>query len=150
MPLPELVRIIDTLPRDFAATHAEARGEGHRHLTRLADDWASRAMRFERDGEMLLAAYLEGQLAGIGGLTVDAVTIGAFRMRRFYIRPGFRRRGIGRLLAAALIERMLPTARAVTVNAGIAGASAFWEALGFAPDPRAGHTHILHIDRRAG
>jgi GNAT superfamily N-acetyltransferase len=62
-------------------------------------------------------------------------------MRRFYIRPPFRRAGIGRKLAAALLERARTTGLLVTVNAAPASVS-FWEALGFAPDMRDGHTHL--------
>ena len=62
---------------------------------RLASDWASGAMRFDRPGEALLAAYSEGVLAAIGGITIDPIVPDALRMRRFYVRPAFRRTGIG-------------------------------------------------------
>jgi len=81
-------------------------------------------------------------LAGIGGLTADPVVAGAFRMRRFYTRVAFRRSGTGRALAQALLERAPRTATFVTVNAA-GGSERFWEALGFAPDPKQGHTHLL-------
>jgi hypothetical protein len=69
---------------------AEARAEGHAFLDRLANDWASGAMRFDRPGEALLAAYSQGVLAAIGGITVDPIVAEALRMRRFYVRPAFR------------------------------------------------------------
>jgi hypothetical protein len=67
----DIVNVIDALPDDFAAMRAEALAEGFRHLERLAEDWASGAIRFDRPGEGLLAAQLAGALAGIGGLTID-------------------------------------------------------------------------------
>lgn len=131
------------LPAMFDALRQEACNEGHRFLERLAVDWASGVMRFDRDGELLLAAHCDGVLAGMGGITLDPVTPGPLRMRRFYIRPAFRRQGIGRSLAAALLERSMLTGSTVTVNAGTADAPAFWESLGFLPDARDGHTHKL-------
>jgi GNAT superfamily N-acetyltransferase len=123
-----LAPVIDDLPHGFDAMRAEAAAEGYRHLERLAAEWASRAMRFDREGEALLAAHVNG----------------AYRMRRFYVRPPFRRQGIGRELALALIEPALRAGRLITVNAGNADAPAFWVRLGFAPDMRDGHTHVLY------
>ena len=64
-------------------------------------------------------------------------------MRRFYVHPSFRRQGVGRALAAALLEGPVHSRRMVPVNAVMSDAPAFWEALGFAADPRDGHTHVL-------
>jgi GNAT superfamily N-acetyltransferase len=136
-------RVIDDLPHGFDQLRAEALAEGYRHLERLALDWASGAMRFKGEGEALLAAHVQGMLAGIGGLTIEPVLPSAFRMRRLYVRQLFRRQGIGRNLARALIEPALARGAAIAVNAGNTDAAAFWLRLGFAPDPRDGHTHIL-------
>jgi GNAT superfamily N-acetyltransferase len=62
-------------------------------------------------------------------------------MRRFYVRPNFRRSGIGRRLVAALLAEA-GSVRPIMVNAN-PGSISFWESLGFKPDPRNGHTHIL-------
>jgi GNAT superfamily N-acetyltransferase len=110
-------------------------------VERLAADWEAGTTRFDRDGEALLAARLNGVLVGIGGLTIEPVVPGAFRMRRFYVRPAFRRIGVGRRLVTALLAGVGGN-RSITVNAG-AASIAFWERVGFNPDPRDGHTHIL-------
>ncbi len=65
---------------------------------------------------------------------------GAYRMRRFYICRRFRREGVGRTLALALLEAR--DRRIVTANAA-AGSEAFWEALGFVPGRREEWSHIL-------
>jgi GNAT superfamily N-acetyltransferase len=138
---PELQLVTKNLPAGFDALRAEARAEGYLFVERLAADWEARAIRFDHDGEALLAARVGGVLAGIGGLTREPVLSGALRMRRFYVRPQFRRTGIGRKLATALLERARSATGAVSVNAAPASVL-FWESLGFTPDRRDGHTHL--------
>jgi GNAT superfamily N-acetyltransferase len=89
-----------------------------------------------------MAVRFNGVLAGIGGLTIEPIVPGALRMRRFYVRLSFRRSGVGRRLAMALLARAGSNQRLVTVNAA-AGSIPFWEALGFAPNMRDRHTHVL-------
>lgn len=137
-----LIPVLEELPAGFDAMRAEARGEGYRFLDRLVGEWESGAMRFAGDGEALLAAHVAGELAAIGGLTRDPFVEGCLRMRRFYVRQRFRRGGVGRMLAQALLDRPERRGRPVTVNAGT-GSAPFWESLGFAADARDGHTHIL-------
>ena len=134
-------RVVNELPADFKAMRREARAEGHQFLDRLASDWASGAMRFDRPGEALLSAYSEDVLAAIGGITIDPIVPDALRMRRFYVRPAFRRTGIEGEIALALLEGALQRVRVVTLNATVESVS-FWEALGFEPEVRDGHTHV--------
>jgi GNAT superfamily N-acetyltransferase len=140
-PAPELQLVIENLPAGFNALREQARAEGYLFVERLAADWEARRMRFDGNGEALLAAQVTGVLAAIGGLTIEPVLPGALRMRRFYVGPLFRRAGVGRKLARALLERARTTGLLVTVNAAPASVS-FWESLGFAPDTRDGHTHL--------
>ena len=143
----QLQPVIEELPAGFDALRTEACAEGYRFVERLVTDWESGTIRFDRQGEALLAARLHCVLAGIGGLTIDPVVPDALRMRRFYVRPAYRRSGMGRELATALLEWARSFSRLVTVNAGPASA-AFWESLGFAPDARDRHTHIQQLDKR--
>ena len=138
--------VTDNLPAGFDAMRREAREEGYRMLKTLAADWAAGKIRFDREGEALFAAYSGGLLAAIGGLTLEPAIPGALRMRRFYVRAPYRRIGVGKRLAARLLEPAMRTGQVVTVNAG-RGSAPFWEALGFAPDRRDGHTHILRPGR---
>jgi GNAT superfamily N-acetyltransferase len=139
--------IVDKLPADFDTIRAEARAEGRAFLDRLATDWAAGLIRFDRDGEALLAAYSDSVLAGVGGITVDPVVPEALRMRRFYVRSAFRRTGIGREIAHALLERAFRTSRVVTLNAAVDSVP-FWESIGFVPQVRDGHTHVHCQTRR--
>jgi GNAT superfamily N-acetyltransferase len=142
----EVETVIGDLPAGFDTLRAEALAEGFRQVERLSADWMSRAVRFDREGEALLAAHRNGVLAGIGGLTIEPIVPGAVRMRRFYVRPAFRRSGVGLQLATALLARVIP-GRLITVNAAPASFP-FWESVGFTPHARDGHTHILNRERR--
>jgi len=137
-----LERVVAALPVGFEALRAEAHANGHSMLDTLAGEWASGAARFDQPGEMLIAAFIDGELAGIGGVTQEPAIPGALRMRRFYVALTYRRHGIGRALAATLLDEAREQERAVTCNAA-AGSERFWEALGFVPDRRAGRTHLL-------
>jgi GNAT superfamily N-acetyltransferase len=137
----EIEPMLAALPVGFDALRADALAEGFRQVERLAADWEAGTTRFDRDGEALLAARLNGVLVGIGGLTIEPVVPGALRMRRFYVRPAFRRIGVGRRLVTALLAGVGGD-RSITVHAAPASI-AFWESVGFNPDPRDGYTHIL-------
>ena len=130
----QLVRITVDLPDDFPVLRAAADAEGHRHMARLGADFASGAQRFDQAGEVLLAAFLEGELVGIGGVTQEpAAHPGeALRMRRLYVLPQARRRGVASSLADALLNEALSHTRLVTVHAGNPDAERFWDALGYA------------------
>ncbi|EJT03579.1 GNAT family N-acetyltransferase [Rhizobium sp. CCGE 510] len=140
------IRMIrDRLPREIADLDSEAQQEGHFHITRLIEEWSAGDLRFERDGERLLGAYIGEALAGIGGLTIEPALSGALRMRRFYIRPEMRRHGIGRVLALALLNHARDFCSIVTVHAGNADAAKFWEAVGFQLCEWDGVTHRFEI-----
>ena len=55
----------------------------------------------------LLLAMVDGALAGCGALRglVDVDYANACEMKRLYVRPAFRRFGLGRILAQALIDQ---------------------------------------------
>lgn len=135
--------VISALPGDFQALRAEAAAEGFFHIDTLWSEWESGTNRFTRPGEKLLAAWHDSQLAGVGGMTVDHTLPDALRMRRFYVRPAFRRAGTGRLLAEALLVHARPLGKDIALFAPFPAAAAFWEAMGFVRDDRDGHTHIL-------
>src|SRR5205085_540219 len=111
-------------------------------LDRLDADWRSGAVRFDRADEMLLAVYVDEDLVGIGGLTMDPAAPGALRVRRVFFRKRVRRGGIGSRLAMALLKAAAGAGRPITVNAA-AGSARFWQSLGFVPDASDGHTHVL-------
>jgi GNAT superfamily N-acetyltransferase len=135
-----LERVVNALPAGFDALRAEANAGGFGMLDTLAAEWSSGAMRFDRPGELLLAAYIDDALTGIGGLTQEPAIASALRVRRFYVALAHRRAGIGRALADALL--LQAPATTITCNAA-PGSESFWQALGFVTDKRDRRTHIL-------
>jgi GNAT superfamily N-acetyltransferase len=127
----QLVRITGALPEGFETLRAQADAEGHRHMSRLAAEWASGETRFEA----LLAAFVEGDLVGIGGMTREPAETAepAIRMRRLYVAPTARRSGVAAALATALLQEALDSVKLVTVHAGNDGAARFWETQRFVP-----------------
>ncbi|MDI1365860.1 MAG: GNAT family N-acetyltransferase [bacterium] len=140
----QLVRICDDLPEDFDDLVAEASGEGVRNMALLAEGWKAGA-RYQGDGEAVFAAFLAGTLAGMGGLSVEAAASQpARRLRRVYVPPRFRRRGVATALASAQIHEGLDSVGLLTVNAAASPAAGpFWEAQGFVADTTGPWTHVL-------
>lgn len=139
----QIVRVIDELPEGFDTLLADARAEGVRNMSLLAEEWASATERFDGPGDALFAALVGGELAGVGGVTAEKAER-AMRMRRLYVRPGFRRSGVGRALAGTMMQQGLQTSSVLTVNARASEAAGpFWEKLGFRPVDASGYTHRL-------
>lgn len=139
----QLQSVIWDFPLGFDVLREEARAEGYKHIERLFDEWQSGANRFGKNDELLLVVYADAELAAIGGITQDPTLKRTLRMRRFYTRPKFRRQGIGRKLAEALLVDPRDREMPVVVNAGPGDAPAFWESVGFVADARDGHSHAL-------
>lgn len=133
------------LPPGFDDLRRDAASEGYRFVERLHEDWRAGTMRFDGPGETLLMATIAGVCAAVGGLTADPSVPDALRLRRFYVRPRFRGTGLGRQLAARLLDHARKHAPDVTVNAGTAEAGLFWEKIGLVPSDVPGITHLLRF-----
>jgi len=128
----EIARVGAVLP-DLVELAAAAGVEGENSVLRLAEDWQSGALRFDGPGEALLVAGFNGRTVGLGGITREPSGGEAFRLRRFYVLPAYRNRGVGTALAIQLIRAPERSKLVLTVHAGNAEASTFWERLGFVP-----------------
>lgn len=144
----QIVRVFDDLP-DLAPLRAEAAREGYRHMERLTADWATGTTRFDAPGEALFAAFQDGELAGVGGVTREPGDPhgDVLRARRLYVLPRFRALGIGRALVGAIVQEAFQSVSRVTVNAG-RDAPDFWVSMGFSPVASATVTHELQRDWR--
>lgn len=129
----QIVRVLDTIPDDFAALRAEASGEGYGFVEGLWDEWTAGRYAGGDERSALFAAFSLGSLAALGAVTPDPYDPAPdlLRMRHVYVRPTFRRGGAGRALAAALVQQGLELAPRLSLNAADTRAAAFWEAMGF-------------------
>jgi GNAT superfamily N-acetyltransferase len=131
----EVARLFD-LPADaLAPLVADSAQEGWRFVRRLAEEWADGTNRFDRPGEALLAAWMDGALVGVCGLNADPYagdpTIG--RVRRLYVLRQLRGRGVGRLLVQAVVQLARPRFRSLRVRTDGAVAGRLYQRLGFVP-----------------
>jgi GNAT superfamily N-acetyltransferase len=143
------VRRIVELPDQIGQLVSEASAEGFDNMSVLQDEWRGGLNRFEQPGEILALATIDGEIAGIGSITRDFVDSGWLRMRRFYVRPAYRRRGVGRKLALFVLEHARPFNRQIALHAGGPEAEAFWPTLGFCPIERENSTHVFRGYSRA-
>lgn len=132
----QIVRVEGDLPEDFPALRAQADAEGVRNMGMLAAQWTEPENPF-RDPGALFAAFADGGLVGMGGVMPQTVQgRPAMRMRRLYVAPSARRLGVGRLLAAAMMQQGLQAAGLLISNAlATEAAPVFWEAMGFVRAP---------------
>ena len=104
----------------------------------------------------LLLAWVDGELAGCCALRpLDGVdVVNAAEMKRLYVRPAFRRFGLGRLLAEAVIaaaQQMGYSSVLLDTLDDMEAARALYEELGFFEIPPYYHnpvtgSHYLRVD----
>jgi len=133
----ELRQIHDLLPNDLSPLLTASTAEGFRFLSRLAAEWEAGTGRFDGAGERLLGCYDGGQLVAVGGLTRDpfSVNAGVGRLRRVYVLPNARKRGIGAQLVRALEAAAVGYFSELVLRTDTPTAARFYEALGYLPQP---------------
>ena len=105
---------------------------------------------------LMLLALVDGQVAGCGGFRplADVDYANACEMKRLYVRPAFRRFGLGRSLTQALIERAIGAGYScmlLDTLDDMEAARGLYESLGFVDippyyyNPIAG-AHYLKVD----
>ena len=133
---------------DLDALLAESEQGGLQLVRRLVEEWASGANRFDRPGETLFGAWVDGRVVGVCGLNVDPYTAeeGVGRARHLYVLSAFRRRGLGRRLIAAVIEAARGRFGKLRLRTANPEAARVYEAIGFRPSGRAAdYTHIMEL-----
>ncbi len=124
---------IATLQPDMEALEGLAASEGFNFMTRLLAEWRSGTNRFDKPGECLLGAFEGGRMIGIGGLTIDPYLPAgdAGRLRRLYVAPSARRRGIGAALVDALLQHASGQFRLVRLTTDTKAGAGFYLRCGF-------------------
>jgi GNAT superfamily N-acetyltransferase len=127
---------------------SEARAEGYDFIQTLVEDWASAQNRFDAPGETLCGHLDHGLLVAVGGLNCDpfARRPDVGRIRRVYVRPAWRDKGIGSALVNTLIEEARSHFRCVRLRAENTNAARLYERIGFTPIANPDATHILIFD----
>ena len=135
-------------PGIFALEQA-AQAEGFRFISRLISEWQSGVQRFDAPGACLLAAYLDGKLVAVGGLTPDpyAHEADTGRIRRLYVTPTARGRQIGQTLLQRLLAHAGPHFSLVRVLTDTTAGDAFYLRCGFQriKDPHSSHALRLSL-----
>ena len=129
---------------EFIPLLKEAELDG-RFPLRLRDEWESGETRFCRPGEALLGAYVEGCLVAVGGITHDPYDPedGLGRVRHVYVLHSWRRRGIGRALMKAIVERARGDFTQLRLRTRNSAAARLYESLGFVQHLQPSETHRL-------
>lgn len=144
----EIQRIVLPMP-GIDELQNEAHEEGYNFIDRLVNEWLSGENRFDKPGEVLRGCIDQGVLVAIGGLNRDPFTGAADvgRIRRVYVRPAWRNKGLGRALVASLVDDARKHFRCARLRAANPMAAKLYESIGFSPvaDPNA--THLLVFDR---
>jgi GNAT superfamily N-acetyltransferase len=150
-----VVARLSDMPADaFAPLVAESEREGWRFVRLLADEWAAGTNRFDRPGEALFAAWVDGAFVGVCGLNADpyGADPAVGRVRRLYVLRAFRGRGVGRHLVQAVIQSARARFRSLRVRTENAAAGRLYGQLGFVPAvgvPDCTHTLVLGTTPRA-
>ena len=108
--------------------------EGQRMLARLQENWDSGLNTFDRPGEILVGAIVDGSLVGVCGRNVDpfAGNTAAGRVRHLYVLPAHRGEGIGGQLVRFIVRDAADFFRFLNTRAP-PQAFEFYERLGFSP-----------------
>jgi GNAT superfamily N-acetyltransferase len=130
---------------------SEALAEGYDFVQTLVEEWANAENRFDAPGEVLCGHLDQGLLVAVGGINCDpfAGRPDMGRIRRVYVRPAWRNKGIGRALVTSLIDQARTHFRCVRLRAENIAAARLYERIGFAPIANPDATHILIFEETA-
>lgn len=123
----------------------EARNEGYKFLDRLLAEWDSGENRFDQPGEVLCGCFRDEVLIALGGLNRHSFgsDYGIGRIRRVYVRPGWRNQGVGQLLVNDLLKRAQQEFHAVVLRTDNPTAARLYERMGFVRVCSGNATHVL-------
>lgn len=132
--MPVLLESVEADSPALWALAEEARAEGYEHIDRMVERWRADLNRFDKAGELLLAARRGSEVVGVGGLSIDPYLsdpeIG--RIRHVYVRKHARRIGVGQALLKKLLSAANGSFKTVRVRAAArGGAPEFYDAVGF-------------------
>lgn len=138
----EIDRISEIRPGSINHLVEESVSQGFRFVERLIQEYCSGLNCFDKPGEVLLAASVQGRVVGIGGLNRDPYFrdphVG--RLRHLYVGSAWRRCGIGHLLVTQLILEANRHYQLLTLRTDTQAADLFYQKRGFKTYPKWEHT----------
>lgn len=109
-----------------------SQNEGFRHMARLVNEYRMGINTFSQEGEVLFVVVDEEEYIGICGLNREvSVNEGIGRIRRLYVKPEYRNKGIGKELIKAVIKEGKPYFKRLVLKTDNEKAYAFYKTLGF-------------------
>jgi GNAT superfamily N-acetyltransferase len=141
-------RLLDLPTGGLAELLSESEGLGSLIVRRLVDEWDGGVNRFDRPGEALFGAWVDGRLVGVGGLNVDPYAGDARvgRVRHLYVLSAFRRQGVGRRLTERVVQAAHGRFDDLRLRTNDRSAARLYETLGFRPSGGAAHhTHAVAL-----
>jgi GNAT superfamily N-acetyltransferase len=142
--VPFVIAPFDWPPPGFEALVCDARTEGWTFLDRMAAEWADGRNQFNRPGESIRGALLDGSVIGIAGLNRDPYVqdTATGRLRHVYVGPNWRRLGIAERLVPSLLAAPHGF-RTICLRTANPEAARLYCALGFSPATETNATHRL-------
>jgi GNAT superfamily N-acetyltransferase len=143
-----IAHILELEPESIHHLAQESLSQGFRFVERLIREYCAGLNYFDRSGEMLLAASVQGTVVGIGGLNRDPYfnNLKVGRLRHLYVGSDWRRRGVGRLLVTRLVHEASQHYQLLTLRTDTPTANEFYQKLGFKIRPCWEHTtHHLQL-----
>jgi GNAT superfamily N-acetyltransferase len=145
-----IAHILELEPESIHHLAKESLSQGFRFVERLIRECCTGLNCFDRSGEMLLTASVQGTVVGIGGLNRDPYCndLKVGRLRHLYVESDWRRRGVGRLLVTRLIHEASQHYQLLTLQTDTPAANEFYQKLGFKTHPSWEHTtHHLQLNQ---
>jgi len=132
---------------DWVELMACCQNEGFGMVSRLLADFEQGANRFDEPGEALFVHLRGNRVIAVAGLNRERdVSLGrAGRVRRLYVSPKDRGRGLGRKLISQIVLAAQPSFDLLTVNVGQTDARGFYEQMGFTQMAGKGVTHVMRL-----
>jgi len=146
-----VVSRVDELPSDIKPEILEASiREDFSPIQWLIADWLDGKNQFSLPGESFYEARTQGRLIGVCGINQDPYAESntkAGRIRRLYVLPEFRRRGVGTKLIMRVVEDAHLHFPEINLRAYDKGSATFFEVVGFIRnDEDSNRTHWMAIE----
>jgi len=107
--------------------------EGYKFVKRLVDEYETGDNKFDKNGESLFVAIIDGEVKGIGGLNIDPylglTEIG--RVRHLYVLRNYRGTGVGKKLLGTIIDEAKKHFRILTLFTNNPIADNLYRSFGF-------------------